>query len=320
MRLLSLILGLLLASGLAFAQEKSARLGILSAGVPRTAPIYMAFEKRLSELGWVDGKTLRVEFRNAQGHADRLPALAKEIVQTGVDLIVAPGSEFTLRAARQASTSIPIVIIAVDYDPLLRGYVTSLARPKDNITGVSLRQIDLTDKRLELLKQVKPSARRVAVLWDVFSSDQLKAAVPVAASLKLELLPLELGKPDYDFESAFRQATREKADAVMVLAFPIAYRERQRVSQLALEHRLPMIAPLHEFAEAGGLMAYGGDLRQLARKAAEHADRLLRGAKPAELPIEQPTTFALTVNMKTAAALGLSIPPTVRLRADTIIE
>lgn len=301
------------------APAKVARVGILSAGVPRSAPLYQAFDKGMSELGWIDGQNLAVEFRSADGKLERLPGLAADLAR-GVDLIVAPGSDFTLRAAKQAAGTLPIVIVAIDYDPHSLGYVDSLARPGGNVTGVFLQQPELTPKRLELLKEALPGASRVAVLWDAVSADQLKAAIHAASSLRVELRPLELRNPPYDFDGALREAARGRADAALLLAFPLAFRDRAQIAQLALKHRVPTVSPFREYAEAGGLMAYGANLSDMFRRAAEYVDRILRGAKPADLPVEQPTKFEMVLNMKTARTLALAIPRSVRLRADKVIE
>jgi putative ABC transport system substrate-binding protein len=315
------VAGSLLATGVsatAQAPAKAARVGILSTGLPRSAPLWQAFDKRMRELGWIDGQNLDVEFRNAEGKVERLPGLAADLPR-GVDLIVAAGTDFTLRAAKRVAGTRPIVIVAIDYDPLSLGLIDSLARPGGNVTGVFL-QPELLPKQLELLKEAFPRANRVAVLWDATSADQLKAARQAALSLKFELRLLELRDPPYDFDGALREAARGRAHAALVMAGPLAFQHRAQIAQFALTHRLPTVFPFAEYAEAGGFMAYGPDVLEMFRRGAEYVDRILRGAKPADLPVEQLHKFQMVLNMKTARLLGLTIPMSIRLRADRVIE
>src|SRR5712691_7255415 len=300
---------------------KVPRVGVLSAGPPsmRTSPSQQGFNKRMIELGWTDGQNVAIEFAFADGKIDRLPALGADLAGRA-DLVVAVGSEFTLRAATQAGRAIPIVMIAINYDPVARGYLTSLARPGGNLTGVFLQQVELAPKRLQLLKEVLPRAGRVAVLWDALSADQLKAAKDAAASLKVELRPIEVQDAPSDLENAFREAARGRADAALVLASTFFYRHRERIAQLALKHRLPTVCAHPEDGDAGNLMAYGANLADMFGRAAEYVDKILRGAKPADLAVEQPTKFDLVLNMKTARALALAIPASVRVRADRVID
>jgi putative ABC transport system substrate-binding protein len=281
--------------------------------------LWQAFDKRMRELGWIDGQNVEVEFRSAEGKVERLPGLAADLAR-GADIIVAPGSDFTLRAAKQVAGTRPIVIMAIDYDPLSLGLIDSLARPGGNVTGVFLRQRELTPKQLELLKEAIPRARRVAVLWDAISADLLKAARQAAPLLKLELRALELRDPPYDFDGALREAARGGADAALMMAGPLAFQYRAQIAQFALTHRIPTVFAFAEFAEAGGFLAYGADLPHMYRRGAEYVDRILRGAKAADLPVEQPNKFQMVLNMKTARSLGLTIPMSIRMRADRVIE
>ena len=309
----------LLAPAFAAAQPstKVARIGILS-GVPRSAPTHVAFEQKLRELGYVDGQNLAIEFRSAEGRADRFPALAAELVRLKVDVIVAVATEAALRAAWQATSTIPIVMVAVGYDPVALGYVSGLARPGGAITGVFFQHLELIAKRLQLLKEAVPKITRVAVLWDVFATDQLKEAEAAARSLGIQLQPVELRDP-YDFDGAFR-AARGRAGALLVLMSPVFFRERARIADLAAKHRLPAMFGVREFAEAGGLMAYGATISEMFRLAAEYVDKILKGARPADLPVQQPTRFELVLNLRTAKALGLTLPQSLLIRADKVIE
>lgn len=296
------------------------RIGNLGVVIPFTSPWQVAYRKRLHELGWVEGKNLTIDFMNAEGKVERLPDLANELVRRKVDLISAGGPEATLRAAKQATSTIPIVFVAVDYDPVARGYAATLARPGGNITGVFANQIEVTMKRLDLLKQAFPRISRVAVLWDEISADQLKGAESAAARLGVHLQALELRNFPYDYESAFRAATAEKAEAVVALMSPLKYQGRAQIIELARKRRLPTISGLPGFARAGGLVEYGANLPAMYRRLAEISDRVLRGAKPGDLPLEQPTQYELIINLKTAKAIGAVIPPSVLQRADEAIE
>ncbi len=298
---------------------KVPRVGFLGA-VPRSSPGVRAFEERLRELGYDDGRSIAIEFRTAVGNLDLLPGLAAELVRLDIDLLVAGGSEATARAARQVAGTRPIVIVAIDYDPIALGYVASLARPGGNITGVFLQQIELTWKRVELLREALPKVRRMGILWDASATDQFKAAGDAARSLGLRVQSLELRSPLYDLASAFAAAARDHAGAVLATTSPELFRNRASVAQLATKNRLPTMFALREFAEAGGLMAYGPSLTGMYADAATLVDKILKGAKPADLPVEQPTKFQLVIDAKTAKALGLTIPPSLLLRADEVIQ
>jgi putative ABC transport system substrate-binding protein len=211
-------------------------------------------------------------------------------------------------------------VVAIDYDPIARGYVGGLAHPGGNTTGLFLRQPELTPKRLGLLGQVIPKVRRIAAFWDPFSADQLKEAETVARSAGLQIQPFEFHDPPYSFEGPMRAATRQQAGALLALASPIFFRQRDEMARLAIKHRLPSITPFREAAEAGLLMAYGASLPEMMRRATDLIDRVLKGARTADLPMEQPTKFELIINLKTAKALGLTIPPSLLARADQVIE
>jgi putative ABC transport system substrate-binding protein len=315
--------GIILAAGPVVVAQPLAgvvRVGVLSAGNPRTAPQWVAFEQRLRELGYLDGQGFRLDFRDALGRAERMPELATELASLKPRVIVAGGPEATLKAVRQVAGPISVVMIAIDYDPIGRGHVAGLARPGGNVTGLFFRNLELTGKRLQLLTEVVPGLKDVAVFWDDFSADQLQAAQTAARSLGVRVHPLEMRNPPYDFESAFRALMQERPGALLGLASPLLFRERSRVADLALRHRLPAIFSVRQYAESGGLMSYGVSFRDMFRRAAEYVDRILKGAQPGDLPVEQPTRFELVINLRTAKALALAIPQSLLLRADHVVE
>ncbi len=293
------------------------RVGILVSANPR---VYDALVDELRKLGYIDGQTLALEFRNAEGKLDRFPTLAAELVRAGVDVIVAAGGEAPLRAALKATTTIPIVIVAIDYDPVALGFVASLGRPGGNVTGLSLQQIELTAKRLELLRAMLPKVTRLAILWEASAGDQFQAAEAASRSLGIRVQSLKVRNPPDEFPEAFATAAKDRADALLVVTTAIFFRERARIAHLAMNKRLPAAFAQREFAEAGGLMSYGTNLPDMLRRAATYVDKIFKGAKPADLPIEQSTKFELVINLRTAKALGLTIPPSVLVRADHIIE
>ncbi|HEY1269713.1 MAG TPA: ABC transporter substrate-binding protein, partial [Candidatus Binatia bacterium] len=256
------------------------RVGILSGAVPRSAPFYQAFDRALTELGYVEGRNLVVEFRNADGQAERLPGLAAELVRLKLDVLIAPGSEPTLRAAKQATGTTPIVVVAIDYDPIALGYIAGLARPGGNVTGLFLRQLELTTKRIELLKDAIPKIGRIAALWDTFSADQLKEAEGAARAFDVQVQALRVQNPQPDFEDAFRLARKGRADAMLVLMSPIFFRDRKHIIDLANKNRLATISGGSDFAEAGALITYGANLIDMFRRAAMYVDKILKGAKP----------------------------------------
>ena len=317
-------LGLLAESLVAEAQEpgKVPRIGIL---LPRTpsdgAPSLQALLQGLRELGWVEGQNMMIEYRWAEGRSDRLPGLAAELVRLKVDVIHA-GTTGAAMAAKNATSTIPIVM-ATGGDPVTLGLVASLARPGGNVTGLSYSvSLETVGKQLELLKEVVPKARRMAVLSNPTNPSHvlaLRQAGSVARSLGLQLQPLEARGPD-EFDRAFATMARERAGALFVMPDPVFGFERARLQALAVKSRLPAMYGLREFTEAGGLMSYAPDVRDNFRRSATYVDRILKGAKPADLPVEQPTKFELVINLKTAKALGLTIPPAVLARADEVIE
>jgi putative tryptophan/tyrosine transport system substrate-binding protein len=279
-----------------------------------------AFFGALGELGWVEGKNVIVERRYAENRLERLPGLAADLVSLKVDVIAAPGTLAPL-AAKQASSTTPIVMTTAG-DPLGSGLVASLARPGGNVTGISLMAPDLGGKRLELLKEVLPRFARVAVLWNAanpYSALVFKETQAAGRTLGIEVQSLEVRAPD-DFDGAFEAARLHRPDALITVEDPLTINHRQRVADFTVAQRLPSLYGVREFATAGGLMSYGANLIDLARRAAGYVDKILRGAKPADLPVQQPSKFELVINLKTAKALGLTMPPTLLATADEVIE
>ena len=313
--------GTLLAAPLA-AEAQPVRLSSVGYLSPVSAGAfgYVMFRQSLRELGYVEGHNIAFHGGFADGHSDRLPALAAELIHQNVDIIVA-ASPPAIRAAKDATHTIPIVMITAD-DPVRSGYVVSLARPGGNVTGVTFLAVSLFAKQMELLKQIIPGLRRVAFLWDptMPTTTQDLADVRAAAwALGLELQVVEArGSGDYD--GAFAAMAKGRAGALVSTGSPTLIRDRRLVVSLAAKRRLPTIYGLKEDAEAGGLMSYGPGQADFVRLAAGYVDKILKGAKPADLPVEQPTKFELVINLKTAKALGLTIPPSLLQRADQVIE
>jgi len=301
---------------------KLVRIGFLSlhisAGDP--SPLRDAFLAGLRNAGWIAGRNATIEYRHAAGDPARLSKLAHDLVALKVDVIVAAGTQ-AIQAARQATTTIPIVM-AISSDPLGSGLVASLARPGGNVTGLTHLNIDVSGKRLQLLHEAVPGARRVAVLWNSghpVKPREWQATGEAAQRLGVNLWSVEV-KRATDLDRAFEAIAGEKIDALLVLEDPLLLAHRQRIAEFTLRRRLPSMFEPREFVEAGGLMSYGPIFADLYRRAAIYVDKILKGTKPADLPIEQPTRFELVINMKTAKALGLTIPPSVVLRADHVIE
>jgi putative ABC transport system substrate-binding protein len=318
--------GLLVAPFAAEAQQaaKVPRIGFLSLNRAPNPHLHEAFRQGLRDLGYVEGRNVVIEYRDAEGKPERLPALAVELVALKVDVIVTGGGTPTALAAKQTTRTLPIVFTSAS-DPVTDGLVTSLARPGGNVTGSSNLNPELVGKCLEQLKQAVPGVSRVAVLRQPGAADErtekdmLKAADVAARALRVRLLFVEARGPA-DFDRAFSNMTRARAGALTAWGSAMFFSERRRLLDLAAKNRLPAVYPQREFVDAGGLMAYGPDLADLFRRAATYVDKILRGAKPGDLPVEQPTKFELVVNLKTAEALGLTIPQSVLGRADEVIQ
>jgi ABC-type uncharacterized transport system substrate-binding protein len=305
-------------------QPKFFRLGYLDAGArsdPTVQNLRRQFLLGLRDLGYIEGRHFTMEERNADGQLDRLSALAVELVGLPVDIIAAAGGEAPVQAARQATAKIPIVML-IAADPVGSGLVASLARPGGNVTGMSSLTSDMASKRVELLKEIVPQAKRVAVLWNsgnvskVVEWNETQAAAQI---LGLTLRSIEARAPT-ELEGALASILRERPDAMIAFVEGLTLAFRQQIGSFALENGLPMISALREFAVVDGLATYGTSRPDLWRRSAAYVDKIIRGANPADLPVEQPTRFELVINLKTAKALGLEVPPTLLARADEVIE
>jgi len=298
------------------------RLGYLGASSPTLEPeILEAFRQGLRDLGYVEGQSIAIEYRWAEGHEDRLPELATELVGLKVDVIVTTGTPGTL-AAKRATQTIPIVMTATG-DPLRSGRVTSLARPGGNVTGFSTLRSELEGKRLDLFKQTFPRFSRVAMLWDSANPSTKFYLLHIEAAARashVTLQPAVAVRRVEDLDRAFAAIARGHADALFVVSGRSLLAERGRIVEFAAKSRLPAIYPYREYVEAGGLMSYSANYPDLYRGAALYVDKILKGAKPADLPVQQSARFDLVINLKTAKALGLTIPPSLLARADQVIE
>jgi len=318
-----LLTTVLLITGWVEAQQpkKVPRIGYLTAdSLSDSSTRTEAFRQGLRELGYIEGKNIVVEWRSADGKLDRLPTLATELVRLKVDVIVTGGSGST-RPANEATNRIPIVMTA-DRDPVRDGFVASLAHPGGNITGLSNFSSELAGKRLELLKEIVPSLSRLSVLGTSTSpanTQALKETEVAAGALGIKLQYLDV-RDLGDIENAFRTASKERAEALLALSSPVLAAYRKQLVELAVKSRLPATYWRSDIAEAGGLMSYGVSLPDLDRRAATYVDKIVKGAKPGDLPVEQPRKFELVINLKAAKQIGLTIPPSVQYRADKVIR
>jgi putative ABC transport system substrate-binding protein len=323
--MLTLALVILTASLSAAAQQgtKVHRIGWLGAGPPppEPNPWLEAFRQGLRELGYVEGQNITIEERYAAGQPERLPALAAELVEFPVDVLVAAGP--VVQVAMQATSTIPIVMATGGVDPVVAGLVASLARPGGNVTGVALSTgVAFAGKAVELLQQALPQVSRVAVLWDptrTTGRDMIREVERVASAVELQVHLVE-ARDATEFDGAFATMTRAGVEALMALSSATFDREGRRLVALAATHRLPAIYEHRRFVEAGGLMSYGANVEAMISRAAYYVDRILKGATPADLPVEQPMKFELVINLKTAKALGLTIPPSILFQADEVIK
>jgi putative tryptophan/tyrosine transport system substrate-binding protein len=296
------------------------RIGVISMGVDPSSPVLEALRQGLRDHGYVEGRNITIEYRFAQGHADRLPALALELVALKPALIVTEGTP-TAVAVKKATTTIPVVM-AFGSDPVKAGLAVSLARPGGNITGVVGSGADRTLKQFEVLREVVPQTKRVAVIHNPTRSDMkeiLAELTETARSLNvvLQLIPVRSPK---ELEQAFKTVAAGRSDALMTIGHGMLFNERKRIADFALKSRLPGVFPEREFVDEGGLMAYGPDLAANFRRAAGYVDKILKGAKPGDLPIEQPTKWGLVVNLRTAKTLGIKMPGSILVRADELIQ
>jgi putative tryptophan/tyrosine transport system substrate-binding protein len=299
---------------------KVPRIGILTLASSASTPILQAFRVGLRELGYVESQNIALEFRFAHGKPETLASLAAELVRQDMDVIVADGGQAAL-AAKSATQRIPIVMGAVA-DPVKVGLVTSLARPGTNVTGLTLLSVELSSKRLQLLREAIPQASRVAVLWNPgnpAAKGYLEQAKGAARALGVELAPVE-ARSASDLDAALEAVAAARPSALISLADATLWNHRRRIVDFAARKRIPAMFPEREFADDGGLMAYGPNVPANFRRASVYVDKILKGARPADLPVEEPTTFELVINLKTAKTLGLTIPPSLLQRADQVIE
>jgi putative ABC transport system substrate-binding protein len=314
------VVGMLVTAPLVHAQpaKKPPRIGVLSPFNSSVDALRDAFQQRLQELGYSTGRNITVEYRASEALADRLPQLALDLVKMKVDAIVTTTASGA-QAAKQATATIPIIIAGVD-DAVDQGFVTSLARPAGNITGISWLNTELSAKRIELLKQTLTKTSRVAFLREaVGAASSLRAIEAAARTLGIRLVVMELRAPN-EIDSVFSALAHERVDALMVAQSPMITSQESHIVELARKHRMATIFSFRKAVEAGGLMSYGPKPADLYRRAADYTDRILKGAKPSELPVEQPTSFELVINLKTANALGMKIPQAILLSADDVIR
>jgi putative ABC transport system substrate-binding protein len=320
--LITLAAFVLMSVQLAHAQwpQKIPRIGFLRG--PEYPSVYLeAFRQGLRELGYVEGQTIAIEYRDAQSHEERYFELASELVRLKVDLIVVGGGAGTVRPVKKATSIIPIVMTNVS-DPIAAGFVASFARPGGNITGLSSVSHDLTGKRLELLKETFPKVSRVGVLFDVNNQtkrDEFKDTGSAAQTLEVQLQSLEVQSPN-DFEAALKAAAQNRSGALLVLPNGLTNTHRKRIAELAIKSRLPSMWAESQLLDGGGLMSYGPDYADLWHRAATYVDKILKGARPADLPVERPMKFELVISLQIAKKIGLTIPPNVLARADRVIR
>jgi len=299
---------------------KIPRIGYVSAnGDPNNpGPQVEAFRRELRDLGYVEGKNILIEFRYVEGKSDLFPSVVNELVQLKVDLLFLEPQP-AIRAAKQATKTIPIVMVTTQ-NPVAAGFVDSLARPGGNITGVTLLQRELSGKRLELLKEVVPGISRVGALMNVIQSESdFRFYEAPARALKIQLQLLKVKGPN-DFDAAFQAAAKSRVSALITITGSLLNPNAKRIADLAIKNRLPSMHERSDYVEAGGLMSYSANERESYRRAATYVDKILKGAKPADLPVEQPTDFDLVINLKTAKQIGVTIPPAVLVRADRVIR
>ena len=283
-------------------------------------PYSLSFSQRLTELGFVEGKNLSIERRHADNRVENFPKVATAMAANRYDLVFTGGPEATLAAATQVSRDVPIVVIAIDFDPVATGDVASLGRPGGRVTGISAQQSALPAKRLELLKEMLPKANKIAVLTNELAQGQLSVLQGTARRMGLALHVVDLKRPPFDYRAAFAEMVREKCDAVFVVGSALFAPARSEIVRLALESRLPASVNQAQWVELGGLTSYGFNFVSMWRRGAEMVAAILRGAKPANMPMEVPASFELAVNLATARKLGVTVPQSMLLRADRVIE
>jgi putative tryptophan/tyrosine transport system substrate-binding protein len=304
-------------AGQAQPASKTPRVGYVSSN--RRLATADAFEQGLRELGYRTGENIRIEYRFGEGRVDRIPVFVDGMLRLRVDVLFA-ANPYVIRVARQATNTVPIVGIDLETDPIEAGWITSLANPGGNLTGFFLDIPELGGKQLQFVADTVPRLQRVAALWDApLASAQFRALETAARAARLELQSLAVRQPD-EFVAALEAARRQRAQALVVLSSPVVFQHLKRLAEPALRYRLPAISIFPQFAETGGLMGYGPNLLDMYRRSASYVDRILKGARPGDLPIQRPTVFNLAVNVRTARVLGLTMPPSVLGQADQVIE
>ena len=301
--------------------SKVFRIGFLNVGrdAPGTAANYQDFSNELRDNGFSEGKNLIVEYRRTDDPRG-VSVAGAELLGAHLDLIVAIGPEVALQAVIDASRDTPVVLQAINYDPIARGYVASLARPGGNITGLFYQQAELAAKKVELLTQAFPERKNLSVLWDALVTEEFEAAQRAARALRLELHAVKFENAPYDFTAAFRTIAQAGAQMLLVLSSPLFALYRRELANLAIEHRLPAMFIFKSYVQVGGLMSYGVNQPAMYRRTADFVAKILKGTKPADLPVEQPTKFELVINVKTAKALGITLPQSLLVAADEVIE
>lgn len=299
-----------------------ARIGFLDTAPdnPLFASGYPAFIAEMRKLGFIENENLVIEHRRLDEGADKAFAGAADLIRSKADVVVAFGPEIGLKAALAASQTVPIVMIAVNFDPIAGGYVSNIAHPDKNVTGLVYRAPELASKQLELLMEAFPNNKSVAALWEPASAEQFAAAQRTAQALHIGLRSHKVENPPFDFDTAFRAIGADGSQMLLVLSGPTFGTARQHLADLAIKYRLPTMFTFPYYVEAGGLMSYGIDTTPIFRRAAAFTAKLLRGAQPADLPVEEPTSFEFSLNLRTAKAIGVSIPTSILLRADQVIE
>lgn len=304
----------------ACAQTRAARIGMLGNVDRDRSPTALPAIKRRAELGFVEGKNAVIEYRFSGGVVERLPELSRELLGLKPDLIMVMGPVLPVRALRDEQASIPVVFCAVDYDPVDSGIVASYNRLGGNFTGAYIPQPALAVKRFELAREILPRAKRLLVFYDAFCKDQFTAVAQAATRSGIGIEAIEFTRPPYDYAAAFKQGRQARAQALVGLMSPLFFQDRAQIAALALKDRLPAVGGINAFAEAGFLASYGAPLAKVAERAAEIAARILKGAKPADTPVEQVNEFEFAVNLKTTKALGITIPQSIIVRAHRVIE
>jgi putative ABC transport system substrate-binding protein len=300
-----------------------ARVGVLGPSLdstPATKTAYPFFSAELRKLGFEQGRNLLVEYRSFDQGVPQATAAVNELIAWKTDVLFVISIEFALRVAAAAQPPIPVVMAAINFDPVAKGFVQSLGRPGGNVTGVDTRWTEITAKQVEVLQEAFPDCNRLGVLWDTLSADQFTAAEREAKARGLAVRGLKLENPPYDFVEAFRILARDDVQIVLIGSSPLFSRHSVKVAELAIEHRLPTMFILKYYVEDGGLLSYGVDFAWVMRRGASFVAKILRGAKPADLPVEQAERFEFAVNLKTAKAIGVTLPTATLLRADEVIE